>query len=104
MKTDLLKAADNLWVAVKAYVVSRNSYPEWNALHNAIAEYGRARGKPLRNCDLVDSYDEAEEKFGSYCVQYETCRACPLFDPKDCRARWLLAMATSPSTYKKGEN
>lgn len=103
MKTDLLKAADNLWVAVKAYVVSRNSYPEWNALHEAIAEYGRARGKHLRNCDLVNSYDEAAEKFGSYCVQYETCRECSLHDPKECRARWLLATATSPST-KKGEN
>ena len=99
MRTKLFKAADNLWVAVKAYVVSRNSYPEWNALHNAIAEYGRARGEPLRNCDLVNSFDEAEAKFGSYCVQYENCRECPLRDPKECRARWLLATAKSPSTY-----
>lgn len=62
-----------------------------------------ALSEPPRNCDLVNSYDEAEEKFGSYCVQYETCRACSLLDPKDCRARWLLATATSTST-KKGDN
>lgn len=55
MRTELFKAADNLWVAVKAYVVSRNSYPEWNALHNAIAEYGRARkaSAQLRPRELV---------------------------------------------------
>ena len=81
----------------------RHSPTKASALDRIYELANAALSEPPRNCDLVNSYDEAEEKFCSYCVQYETCGSCPLFDPKDCRARWLLATATSLST-KKGEN
>jgi hypothetical protein len=60
-----------------------------------------ALAKPPRNCDLVKSFDEAEERFASFCVNQPSCTSCPLQDVPTCRARWLLAVSNQTKGEKK---
>ena len=90
MASRIIDAADKLVSAVGIYLSNPLTETVYlDRMKAAVLEYQRERDRP-RNCDLHETMQDAEETFGCYCVNYDTCSECPLHDPRNCRMKWLM--------------